>query len=313
MNTASYPRTLSLPVLVLAYILVFGVFSLERVSSALVGGSKIDARVLQDTANGQTAHFLVLLEARADVRGVAAAATDRLAQGRQIVQALRQTADRAQPALIAQLQSLGVPYRRYWIVNLIAVEGNRAVVEALAARADVKAIESNHVFRVELPSLPPPLPTGEKRVAGGRVDTIEWNLDWIHAPDLWASGYRGQGITYANADTGVQWEHPALKPQYQGWNGATADHNYHWWDAIHNDLSGNGSNPCGFASPQPCDDQGHGTHTTGIGVGDDGGGNQIGVAPRARWIAFRNMEENYGRPETYLECFQFFLAPTDLN
>ena len=64
---------------------------------------------------------------------------------------------------------------------------------------------------------------------------------------------------------------------------------------------------------QPCDDQQHGTHTTGTAAGDDGAGNQIGVAPGAKWIGCRNMDENNGRPETYTECFQFFIAPTDLN
>ena len=32
-------------------------------------------------------------------------------------------------------------------------------------------------------------------------------------------------------DTGQQWDHPALKSHYRGWNGATADHNYNWYDA----------------------------------------------------------------------------------
>jgi subtilisin family serine protease len=48
-------------------------------------------------------------------------------------------------------------------------------------------------------------------------------------------------------------------------------------------------------------------------VGDDGGANQIGVAPGAQWIGCRNMESGIGTPATYAECFQFFLAPTDLT
>ena len=126
-------------------------------------------------------------------------------------------------------------------------------------------------------------------------------------------------MVYANADTGVQWDHPALQPHYRGWNGMSPDHNYNWWDAIHSDISGNGTNPCGFSIAGPCDDSilspfyGHGTHTLGTGIGDDGAGNQIGIAPGAQWIACRNMEEGYGRPSTYIECMEFFLAPWDLN
>jgi subtilisin family serine protease len=47
----------------------------------------------------------------------------------------------------------------------------------------------------------------------------------------------------------------------------------------------------------------------GTVVGDDGGTNQIGVAPGAEWIGCRNMEEGWGTPATYIECFEFFLAP----
>ena len=50
----------------------------------------------------------------------------------------------------------------------------------------------------------------------------------------------------------------------------------------------------------------------GTMIGDDGGSNQIGVAPDARWIGCRNMDEGNGTPSTYADCFQFFLAPTDL-
>ena len=47
----------------------------------------------------------------------------------------------------------------------------------------------------------------------------------------------------------------------------------------------------------------------GTAVGWDGGANQIGVAPGARWIGCRNMDNGLGTPATYLECFEFFLAP----
>ncbi len=43
------------------------------------------------------------------------------------------------------------------------------------------------------------------------------------------------------------------------------------------------------------------------------GGKGIGVAPGARWMACRNMDRGFGSSETYLNCLQFFLAPTDLE
>jgi hypothetical protein len=73
----------------------------------------------------------------------------------------------------------------------------------------------------------------------------------------------------ASIDTGVQFDHPALAAQYRGKNpDGTVDHNYNWFD------------PAGVCpTDAPCDNNGHGTHTMGIMVGDDGGNNVIGVAP----------------------------------
>ena len=60
----------------------------------------------------------------------------------------------------------------------------------------------------------------------------------------------------------------------------------------------------------PCDEYGHGTHTMGTMVGDDGGSNQIGMAPGAKWIGCRNMDNGgVGTPASYTECFDWFLAP----
>ena len=136
-------------------------------------------------------------------------------------------------------------------------------------------------------------------------ETIEPGIAYTHAPDVWALGFRGQGITVAGADTGQRWTHNALKPHYRGWDGVTADHNYNWHDSIHDSIG----NPCGNDSPFPCDDNGHGTHTIGTAIGDDGMGNQIGMAPGARWIGCRNMDQGNGTPARYIECMEWFLAP----
>ncbi len=71
-------------------------------------------------------------------------------------------------------------------------------------------------------------------------------------------------------------------------------------------------NPCGLNSLVPCDDHGHGSHTMGTIVGGDTT-DIIGVAPDAKWISCRNMERGWGRPSTYMECFEWFMNPTDLN
>jgi hypothetical protein len=46
---------------------------------------------------------------------------------------------------------------------------------------------------------------------------VEWGIEKINAPAVWALGYTGQGITVAGADTGYEWDHPAIKPHYRGY------------------------------------------------------------------------------------------------
>jgi len=272
---------------------------------------KVSWQVLADTQDGQTAHFLVALREQADVSGAAGLPTKQ-EKGAYVTRVLRETAARTQPAVMRELEALGASYRGYWISNMIAVEGNRQVVEAMARHQAVAKLSSNRAVTLEgEPELDPSELEPSERPAN--PSAVEWGVQQINAPDVWTMGYKGSDIVVADQDTGFQWDHPALVNQYRGWDGSAADHNYHWWDAIHEDLNGNGTNSCGFSSLVPCDDQGHGTHTAGTIVGSDGDSNQIGVAPEAKWIGCRNMESGVGRPSTYTECFQFFMAPHDLN
>ena len=289
------------------------IYRLLFFGSALAGlaasDSKVDPRVWQDCDTSGTACFLVLLNEQSDTNVAVNPQADRISKRRGVVNGLRETALRCQTGVLETARRAGVNARSYWLVNAIAVEGNRDLVAALSQRDDVKTIETDRKF---LLPVPPPEPA-TLVAAPESLTAVEPNLSRINAPALWALGFTGQGIVYGDADSGVQWDHPALKQHYRGWNGTTADHNFNWWDAVHADINGDGTNPIGFNSRVPADDDRHGTHTMGIGVGDDGSGNQIGVAPGAKWICCRNMDQGVGRPSTYLECMQFMLAPTDLN
>ena len=57
-------------------------------------------------------------------------------------------------------------------------------------------------------------------------------VTYSRAPGLDAGFSPGRGFI-AGADTGIRWDHIALKPHYRGWNGASADHDYNWHDSIH--------------------------------------------------------------------------------
>jgi uncharacterized repeat protein (TIGR02543 family) len=271
---------------------------------------KIDGSVLRETAGGAVAPIVVYLRHQADLSR-AYAMRDQNARGWYVYRTLKAEAARTQAPLRAWLRSRDAPYRSFWAANVIVSRGDRALVDGLAARRDVRLIESGRGFAgldVEPLPLRTPLAALEATPAARASTTgIEWGVNDVRAPALWALGYTGQGMVVASADTGVRWTHSALESHYRGWNGTTADHNYNWHDAIH---SGGGA--CGANTVAPCDDSGHGTHTTGTAVGDDGAGTQIGVAPGAKWIGCRNMDQGTGSPATYTECFQFFIAPTDL-
>jgi serine protease AprX len=271
--------------------------------------AKVDPYVLGRISQAP-AEFLVYLDEQADLSAANLLKT-KAARGAYVAQRLQQVAQGSQAGLLAALEARHIEHRSYWVANFIWVRGDLQTLEFLARRPEVTHIYFNPAVRQDLP-----LPSGPQTPASpldasatASAVAVEWNLQKVNAPQVWAAGYTGQGVVIAGQDTGYQWDHPALIRQYRGWDGSTADHNYNWHDAIHS----GGSPDCPANSKVPCDDYNHGTHTMGIMVGDDGLGNQIGMAPGARWIGCRNMDQNVGSPATYSECFQWFLEPTDLN
>lgn len=286
---------LGLTTLLIAFTLIS---AQTRTADAVLWQTSVDPWVLETAdANGQT-EFLVFLSEQADLTAAYALDT-KLQKGAYVYETLTATAARTQPAVIAQLDTLGVEYRPYWVANMIWVKGDMAAIEALARRSDVSHLYANPTVKADLP-------TPEETIE--QMQVIEWNILMVNADDLWGEGFTGQGAVIGGQDTGYDWDHPGLIDQYRGWNGAIADHNYNWHDAIH---VPNGT--CPANSPEPCDDVDHGTHTMGTMVGDDGGANQTGMAPGARWIGCRNMNNGNGTPASYSECYQWFVAPTDLN
>ena len=272
------------------------------------GTYKIEQRVRHDLASNGRASIAVYLKSQADVNAAYGIQNEN-ARGWYVYRTLKEHAAQTQAPLTRLLQSRGVPYRSFWVTNVIFTRGGTTLVHDLAARSDVAAIEADDASKwIESDEVAKTSVTKTQSPAA-----VEPGVVKVNALQLWAMGFTGQGIVIGNQETGMRWTHNALKPHYRGWNGSVADHNYNWHDSIHSDIDGDGTNPCGFNAMAPCDDHGHGTHTTGTTSGDDGADNQIGVAPGAKWIGCHNMDSGTGRPETYTECFQWFIAPTDLN
>ena len=274
--------------------------------------TKVDSGVLAAAESGATVECLILLERQADVSAARQLKT-KAEKGAYVWQSLQAVARQTQTPVKQVLEGAGIPYQSFCIVNAIYARVDAAVLQRIASLDAVRQIQPNPWVKMEAPF------TNRGDEVTMR-EGVEWGIERINADDVWALGYTGQGIVVGGQDTGYDWEHPALVNKYRGWDGATADHNYNWHDAIHsiNPLNNDSiptpeSNPCGLNSTEPCDDGFHGTHTMGTIIGDDGLGNQIGVAPGARWIACRNMERGWGSPATYIEGFEWFLAPTNLD
>jgi subtilisin family serine protease len=264
--------------------------------------TKIAPWVLEHTAAGAQAEFLVILSDQADLSGASRLKTKQ-EKGRFVRDALWNKAQATQAPLLKLLAARNVEYQSFYIVNMLLVKGDQNLATELALRPDVQRIEGNPVIHNAIPQ--PVTDLSAAKSDGPESPTaIEPGVTYIRAPEVWSQGFTGQGVVVGGADTGYRWDHLALKNHYRGWNGSTANHDYNWHDSIH---SGGGS--CGANAVAPCDDNGHGTHTIGTATGDDGVTNQIGVAPGAKWIGCRNMDQGNGTPATYMECFQFWLAP----
>ena len=232
-------------------------------------------------------------------------------RGTYVFNALQNHARQSQAEVNGHLDEKGAAYRPFYIVNMVEAWLSPDEIQSVAKYASVKRIVSNDRFLMEEP------------VRGSTPDLRSaepvWGIRKIQADSVWSLGITGEGIVVGGADTGYDWEHPSIKQKYRGNDGDTVHHSYSWHDAIHeiNPLNNDtvidpSNNPCGLNSVVPCDDHGHGTHTAGTMVGEDTTA-QMGVAPGARWIGCRNMERGYGSPASYIECFEWFLAPTDTS
>lgn len=268
---------------------------------------KIDAQLWEKALDGATVDCIVLVE-----KGNYTIEAKRGAKGERatsIFQQLQRRATFTQASLINFLRSRSISHQSLYIVNAINLKADASLLELLAIRNDVERIIPNPSLTLEVPINVP----NDQQAVESRSD-IEWGVLNIKADKVWEMGYRGEGVVVGGQDTGYEWEHPAIKNRYRGNQTDSVNHNYNWHDAIHelNPLNDTTlQNPCGLNLTIPCDDHNHGTHTIGTVVGTSEEA-QIGVAPDAQWIGCRNMERGYGSPFSYLECFQWFLAPTNL-
>ncbi|WP_371403815.1 S8 family serine peptidase [Kribbella sp. NBC_00662] len=235
--------------------------------------------------------YWVRFAAKADLTA-ASKITNWNERGTAVAAALKKAAADSQASIRAELDAQHVKYQAFWGTNAIRIEsGSLALAQDLATHNEVEGLYAP--VQIEVPKVTP----GQQEKA---VQAVEWGVANIKANQVWSQyGDKGEGIVVASIDTGVQYDHPALVKQYRGNNGdGTFNHNYNWFDAA------------GTSPNAPSDGNGHGTHTMGTMVGDDGAGNQIGVAPGVKWIAANGCCPS---DAALISSGQWMLEPTDLQ
>jgi subtilisin family serine protease len=200
-------------------------------------------------------------------------------------QMLVQLANETQAGLRNTFDNFGVRYTPYYLVNAMEVRGGTLVRLYLATRPEVDRVIPSPRLRPTGSEDVPPQSIAESPPTG-----VQWNVSMIGADRVWEEfGVRGEGVVIGQSDSGADVDHPELKETYRG--SATGD-DYNWLDPWN-------------GKPSPYDDGGHGTHTLGTIVGQNG----IGIAPGATWFACANLNRNLANPALYLDCMQFMLAP----
>lgn len=271
---------------------------------AAVSFAEVDPAVRAKLSAFGKADVLVRMKAEPNL-SKARMILDRTARIQYVYDILTKTARRSQRSLLAKLKGRGISYQSFHIVNAVAINNaSPLLLNIVAAHPEVKDI----ILNVQVTRKPEPVDLRIPRLQLGRLPS---NLEDMNVEKVWTElGARGKGIVLAGQDSGFAWLHPALKSQYRGFGNGFINHNYNWHDAIHKPLKAvTAELLCRNDSPEPCDDSGHGTHTLGSMLGDDGQGNQIGVAPEAKWIGCKNMDRGTGNAATYLECFEFLFTP----
>jgi len=279
-----------------------------------VAAEKVSERLQKQFKDDDKVTFLVKFKEKADSKKVAQEAKENaesanltaqkaeFVQRSAVISELKSTALESQQHVKAFLQKEkekgnAENIHAYHIVNGMAVTATKEVAEQIASFEEVEKILPNETRTLFIPE------TKDANIPESGIANVEWNVDRVGAPATWEMGIDGSGTVVASIDTGVQWDHPALKENYRGYDTSTGevDHDFNWFDAT-------------AGESEPYDDQGHGTHVTGTMVGHEtDGSNQVGVAPGAEFISVKAFTESGGTDADLLEAAEWIMAPTDAD
>lgn len=178
--------------------------------------------------------------------------------------------------------------RPFWSVNAFGCMATDEAIQLLEARHDVAMVYRDEPRRM--------LPEGEK-VSPVQSRDNAWHVDKVNAPSVWnyngSTGFTGNGVIVAVLDTGVNYNHIDIAGSM--WDGGS-EFPHHGYDVVNHDND-------------PMDDYMHGTHCAGIVAGQGNAGTQTGIAPGAKIMAVKIMDDTgYGNDQNIIDGIEFALA-----
>ena len=203
-------------------------------------------------------------------------------EGRALFQSLRAQLKSALQGLgplagpINQLIQSNLRGAELWLDGSIVVKTSPLLVQALAQLPSVDVVFEN--FPVKLPKAQA---FSEASAPAG----TPWHLQKIGAPQLWAAGYKGQGVRIGHLDTGLDPNSPELAGKI----------------AAFAEFNDSGERVSGA---QPHDTAQHGTHTAGLLVGKT-----VGVAPDAKLLSALVLPGGEGTFAQVIAGMQWMLDP----
>ncbi len=239
------------------------------------------ADVLSDTPPGERVHVYAVLRDQVDLPAILREMKEVRAplsvRHYEVLTRARRLARETQAPLLEWLEqhraSGMFSYHAFWISNAVAIEATPAFVRKLAQRPELASIFLDYPIEIIAPA-------GEPEATTAAGNGIENGIMVTGAPEMWALGFDGTGTLACHQDTGVDGKHPAFADRWRGLQPGV-DPSEAWFDPHYGETF-------------PTDSDIHGTHTMGTMVGDDGAGNQVGMAPGAQWIGAKTIDVPYG-------------------